>query len=99
VGLAFLEDELTEVLVHCDEDTPFVRGPFENGFVARVLTPLRRLDDVVALVAKPLSKAVAGTSIHHELHFVTSMAWSESCAITACAYAIQARISSASKPG
>ncbi len=40
VGVAFLEDELTEVLVHCDEDAPFVRGPFENDFVSRVLAPL-----------------------------------------------------------
>ena len=99
VGESFLEDELTEVFVHSNEDALFGRRLFENRFVSRVLAPFRGLDDVVSLVPKPPSKSVAGTPIHQELHFVNSMAWSESCAITACAYAIQARISSASKSG
>ena len=58
-----------------------------------------RFGDVVAFAAKPFGDAVAGAPVHEKPHFVTCTASRESRAMTACAYAMQARMSSGFKSG
>lgn len=59
-----------------------------------------RLAGVVSLLAKPVSRTLPGASIDEELHPPTiRTANSESLAMTARAYARQARMSSASRSG
>ena len=79
-------DKSTEVLVHRNQDSAFLRRPGQDHGVARIGTPIDRLRHVVALIAQPARQLAAGASIDQEPQAgTTSIASSRSPAITACA--------------
>ena len=92
--------ELAEVVVQRDQDSPLRVGPFQQGCVAWIGFEFTGVEDVVAVAPQPLCKPSASAAIDEELHDVfTETAASVSPAITACAYAIHARMSSFSSFG
>ena len=92
--------ELAEVVVQRDQDSPLRVGPFQQGCVAWIGFEFTGVEDVVAVAPQPLCKPSAGAAVDEEPHGVfTETAASVSPAITACAYAIHARMSSFSSFG
>ena len=93
-------DGLPEVGVNRHKDSPFCLSPFQQRPIARVGTQFARLDHVVSFAAKPVRQPPAGAAVDEKPHvFLTETAASVSPATTACAYALQARMSSGSKSG
>ena len=72
----------------------------QQGGIARVGRKLARLPHVLNLPAQPFREPSQGAAVDEELHscetFTASM---RSLAITACAYAMQARMSAGSSSG
>ena len=92
--------ELAEVVVQRDQDSPLRVGPFQQSCVAWIGFEFTGVEDVVAVAPQPLCKPSAGAAVDEEPHGVfTETAASVSPAITACAYAIHARMSSFSSFG
>jgi len=61
---------------------------------------LPRFHDIVARLRQPVGQAIARTPVDQEPHLpVTRTASSESWAMTACAYARHARMSSGTRSG
>lgn len=69
-GMSFArgKDQLSEVLVHGDEDPPFRRGPGQEGPVSRIGASLLGFKDVMALLAQPFRQAPAGAAVNQEIH-------------------------------
>jgi hypothetical protein len=97
---SLLEDELAEVGIDGDENATFHDRPLQHRRITRIAAALPCLDDVVSFCAQPVRQAPTGTPVNEEPHLcVTRTASSESLAMTAWAYATQARMSSASRSG
>ncbi len=72
----------------------------DDDGIARIGAALAGLDNVVPFGTQPVSQAAAGAAINEEFHLLAVCTASrESCAMTACAYARQARMSSGSRSG
>ncbi len=100
VAPAFGEDDSSEVRVDGDQYPAVISGPAQDGGIARVGAALAGLDNVVPFGTQPVRETAAGTAIDEKLHLLAvSIASRESCAMTACAYARQARMSASSRSG
>ena len=94
------EQKLAEVVVERDEDSALGCRPLQKLGVAGIVFEFSRVEDVVSVVPQPFCQSAAGATVDQELHRVaTDTAASVSPAITACAYAMQARTSSFSSCG
>ena len=92
-------DQLSEVLVHGDENPALRSRSFQQSSVARVSAKGPSLHDVVSVVAQPLRQPAPSASVGKESHcLATETGARVSPAITVWAYAMQARMSSASSP-
>lgn len=69
-GMSFArgENQLSEVLVHGDDDPPFRRGPGQEGPVSRIGASLLGFKDVMALLTQPFRQAPAGAAVNQEFH-------------------------------
>lgn len=93
-------DQGTEVRVHRDQDSAFEPGSFQQRAIARILADVSSIKNVVPVATEPLDQAPTDASVSQESHErATDTAASVSPAITACAYAAQARMSSGSNSG
>lgn len=100
VRRALAEYKLPEVFIHRHEHAPLSGCPCENHSVAGVRPSLARLDDIMTLLPQPFRETAARAPVDEEFHLpATRTASSVSWAMTACAYAMQARISSGSRSG
>lgn len=96
-------DKRSEVGVNRHENPPFSRGQLQQSTITRVGTEFSGLGDIVSDATKPVCQMSAGAAVNavnEESHaFLTETAASVSPAMTARAYALQARMSSASRSG
>lgn len=94
------EQQLTEVVVERDQDSAFGCRSCQERRVAWIVFDFAGVEDIVPLVPQPFRQAAAGAAVDEELHRLsTETAASVSPAITACAYAMHARMSSCSSFG
>ena len=92
--------ERTEVRIDGDENPIFGFRHFQQRPITRIRAKFSGVDDVVTAFAQPFRQPASGAPVHQEFQrFLTDTAASVSPAITACAYALQARMSSGSRPG
>ena len=100
VRRAFGEYQLAEVLIHRHQHARLLRRPLQNLSIAGITTPLPRFDHIVSLGSQPVSEATPRAPVDEEPHDPAMRTASrESWAITAWAYAKQARMSSGSRSG
>ena len=93
-------DEFSEDSVNRHDNPTLGRGAVQQRTIIGIRAEFSGLDDIVPAVAKPVRKASAGAAVDEEFHvFLTETAASVSPAITARAYALQARMSSGSRSG
>ena len=93
-------DKRSEVGVDRHENPSFGRGLLQQGTITRIRPKFSGLDDIVPVAAKPVCQSSASAAVDEESHeFLTETAASVSPAITARAYALQARMSAASRSG
>jgi len=86
VGNIFSKNELTEIGVNGNQDTPLVGGELQQRTVSRIGAPLARFGDVMTLFPQPPRQPHPGATVDQELHSqLTRTASSESLAMTACA--------------
>ena len=82
------------------QDALLDRRTLEQRPVARIVAELAGIDDVMSLAAQPPRQSLPGTPVDEEPQdSATDTADRLSRAITACAYAVQARMSSGSSSG
>jgi hypothetical protein len=78
------EQEVAEVLIKRDQNSPFSRRPLKHDSVTGIGSSLQRLRHLVALLTQPPRQSPAGAPIHKEPHGQpTCKGANESCAITA----------------
>lgn len=93
-------DEFREVAIERHQDAVLGRRTLEQRPVARIVAELAGIDDVMPLAAQPPCQSLPGTPVNEKPQdSATDTADKLSLAITACAYAVQARISSGSSSG
>ena len=93
-------DELAEVGVDRHQYPALRLGQLQQSAVAGIGANRASFQSVMASATKPLSKAAAGAAVNQKIHYpATETVASVSPAITACAYAVQARMSSRSRSG
>ena len=93
-------DERSEVGVNRHENPPFGRSLLQQSTITGIRAEFSGLDDIVTAAAKPVGQALAGAAVNEKSHaFLTETAAKVSPAMTARAYALQARISAASRSG
>ena len=93
-------DQGAEVRVHRDQDSAFGPGLFQQDAIARILANVPGIKNIVPVATEPLDQAPTDASVGKESHeCATDTAASVSPAITACAYAAHARMSSGSNSG
>ena len=97
---AFLKNKTAKISVNRYQDSLLASGNFQQLTIAGIGTDLASFNNVVPSLSKPCRQAPARATIDQESHgLATSTKSSESWAITACAYARQARMSSISRSG
>jgi len=100
VGQPMVEDEPSEVRVEGDDDAVLGRGAGEEIDVPGVRRGLAHVHHVVTERSQPPGQPTAGAAVDEEPHpALTATASRLSWAITARAYARQARMSSGSRAG
>jgi hypothetical protein len=62
------KDELSKVLIGCDQHAALSLRPLQNGFVSRVRAHLSGLYRVVAIRAEPFRQRPARTAVDQESH-------------------------------
>ncbi len=93
-------DELREVSIERYQDPVIGRGALEQRPIAGIVAEVSGLDDVMPLATQPLCQSLPGTPVNQKPQdSATDTADKLSLAITACAYAVQARMSSGSSSG
>lgn len=93
-------DERSEVDVKRHENPPLGRGLLQQRAITGIRAEFPGLDNIVSTAAKPVCQTSAGAAVNKESHaFLMETAASVSPAMTARAYALQARMSSASRSG
>ena len=93
-------DERCEVSIECHQNSVFVSRSRQHCLVARVIPEVAGIDDIVTLAAQPFPQSAPGTPVDEELQdSATDTADRVSLAMTACAYAVHARMSSGSSSG
>ena len=94
------KEEFAKILIHCHQDSVFSGGAIEEDPISRVGTQILAFHDVMPLRAQPVRQAPARTPVDEEFQWpATRTASRDLSAMTAWAYAKQARMSSASRPG
>ena len=100
MGRGMHVDERCEVSIECHQNSVFGSRSRQHCRVARVLPEVAGIDDIVALAAQPFPQSAPGTPVDKELQdSATETADKVSLAMTACAYAVHARMSSGSRSG
>ena len=100
MGRGMHVDERCEVRIECYQNSVFGSRSRQHCRVARVLPEVAGIDDIVTLAAQPFPQSAPGTPVDEELQdSATEMADRVSLAMTACAYAVHARMSSGSRSG
>ena len=93
-------DERCEVSIECHQNSVFGSRSRQHCPVARVIPEVAGIDDIVALVAQPFPQSAPGTPVDEKPQdSATDTADRVSLAMTACAYAVHARMSSGSSSG
>ena len=93
-------DQLPEVGIDRHQYSGLGGSTFEECPISRIGAKVTSIKHVMTLFAQPLRQQLTGTAIDQKPHeFAIDTASNESCAITACAYAVQARMSSGSNSG
>ena len=93
-------DKRSEVGVNRHENPPFGRSLLQQSTITGIRAEFSGLDDIMTTAAKPVGQALAGAAVNEKSHeFLTETAARVSPAMTARAYALQARMSSASRSG
>ena len=98
VGHLLSEYDLAKVLVDRDENPLLRDGPFLQHLIARIRSTLARFGDIMTLPTQPIRHAATGAPVDKKFH-CTSTESRESRAMTACAYARHARMSSRVRSG
>ena len=94
------ENKFSEIGIDGDKYPTFCIRAFEQRSIARVATERIRFENVVSPAAQPGREPPACAPVDQEFQdSATVTADRVSPATTACAYAVQARISSGSSPG
>ena len=100
MGCGMHIDERCEVRIERHQNPVFGTRSRQHCLVARVIPEVAGIDDIVALAAQPFPQSAPGTPVDEELQVsATDTADRVSLAITACAYAVHARMSSGSSSG
>ena len=100
MGRGMHVDERCEVRIERHRNPVFGSRSRQHYLVARVIPEVAGIDDIVALAAQPFPQSAPGSPVDKELQdSATDTADRVSLAMTACAYAVHARMSSGSSSG
>ena len=100
MGRVTHKDERREVRIECHQDPVFGSRSRQQRMVARIVSQVTGLDDIVTVASQPLSQSAPHTPVNEKPQdSATDTADKVSLAMTACAYAVHARMSSGSRPG
>lgn len=93
-------DELAEILVDGHQDAILLGSDAQALTISRIFTEEPSFKDIVACFVQPLGESPAGAAIDRKLHApAMRTASSDSFAMAALAYSMQAPMSSGSRSG